>query len=55
MAQAETPERFERLVYRALAEQLIALPKASTLLRKPVHDVEIAIRGPILTDAHYSQ
>jgi Zn-dependent peptidase ImmA (M78 family)/DNA-binding XRE family transcriptional regulator len=55
MAQAETPERFERLVYRALAEQLIALPKASTLLQKPVHDVEIAIRGPAVADAYHRQ
>jgi len=52
---AEQPERFERLVYRALAEQLIALPKASTLLQKPMHDVEIAIRGPAVSDAYHSQ
>jgi len=55
MAHAEQPGRFERLVYRALAEQLIPLPKASTLLQKPVHDVEIAIRGPALADAYHSQ
>ena len=55
MAQAEIPERFEFLVYRALAEQLIALPKAATLLQKPVHDVEIAVRGPALADAHNRQ
>jgi Zn-dependent peptidase ImmA (M78 family)/DNA-binding XRE family transcriptional regulator len=55
MAQAEKPERFERLVYRALAEKLIALPKASTLLQKPIHDVEIAIRGPVFADASSSQ
>lgn len=55
MAQAEQPERFERLVYRALAEQLIALPKASALLHKPAHDIEIAIRGPGLVDAHHCQ
>lgn len=55
MARAEEPERFERLVYRALAEQLIALPKAATLLQKPMHDVEIAVRGPGPVDAHYSK
>lgn len=55
MAQAEQPERFERLVYRALAEQLIALPKASALLHKPAHDIEIAIRGPGVVDAHHCQ
>ncbi len=51
---AERPERFERLVYRALAERLISLPKAAALLRKPAHDVQIAIRGPSLPDAHRS-
>ena len=55
MAQAEEPERFEKLVYRALAEQLIALPKASMLLQKPAHDVEIAIRGAALADANNCQ
>lgn len=55
MALAEDPERFERLVYRALAEQLIALPKASMLLQKPAHDVEIAIRGAALADANNCQ
>jgi Zn-dependent peptidase ImmA (M78 family)/transcriptional regulator with XRE-family HTH domain len=55
MSRAEEPERFQNLVYRALAEQLIAIPKASMLLQKPVHDVEIAIRGVTLSDAHHSQ
>jgi Zn-dependent peptidase ImmA (M78 family) len=55
MARAEEPERFENLVYRALAEQLIALPRASMLLQKPVHDVEIAIRGAALVDANSHQ
>lgn len=45
MAHAEKPERFEKLVYRALAEKFIALPKASMLLQKPAHDIEIAVRG----------
>lgn len=54
-ARAEEPERFERLVYRALAEQLIALPKAAALLQKPMHDVEIAVRGPASSDAYHRQ
>ncbi len=55
MARAEEPERFEKLVYRALAEQLIALPKASLLLQKPAHDVQIAMRGAALADANNRQ
>lgn len=55
MARAEEPERFDNLVYRALAEQLISLPRASMLLQKPAHDVEIAIRGTTLADAHHRQ
>ena len=54
-ARAEEPERFENLVYRALAEQLIALPRASMLLQKPARDVEIAIRGAALADADNRQ
>ena len=54
-ARDEEPERFEKLVYRALAEQLIALPKASMLLQKPAHDVEFAIRGAALADANHRQ
>ncbi|MCP3385934.1 XRE family transcriptional regulator [Bradyrhizobium sp. CCGUVB4N] len=54
-ARDEEPERFEKLVYRALAEQLIALPKASMLLQKPTHDVEFAIRGAALADANSRQ
>jgi Zn-dependent peptidase ImmA (M78 family) len=45
MAKGEKPERFKTLVYRALAEQLISLPKAAMLLRLPTHDIEIAVRG----------
>ena len=54
-ARAEKPERFERLVYRALAERLISLPKGSALLKMPMHDVEIATRGPTISDANRSQ
>lgn len=53
MTRGEEPKRFEKLVYRALAEQFIALPKASMLLQKPAHDVEIAIRGAAMADASY--
>lgn len=55
MARGEKSERFEKLVYRALAEQLIALPKAATLLQRPSHDVEIEIRGTALADANNCQ
>jgi Zn-dependent peptidase ImmA (M78 family)/DNA-binding XRE family transcriptional regulator len=55
MARTEEPKRFEKLVYRALAEQLIALPKAGMLLQKPIHDIELAIRGAALTDANHCQ
>jgi Zn-dependent peptidase ImmA (M78 family)/transcriptional regulator with XRE-family HTH domain len=55
MASVEEPKRFEKLVYRALAEQLIALPRASMLLQKPAHDIEIAIRGSVRADAYSNQ
>jgi len=42
----EQPRRFESYVYRALAEGLIPTVKAATLLRKPVRDVEAALKGP---------
>jgi Zn-dependent peptidase ImmA (M78 family) len=38
--------RFERLCYRALAEGLISLSKAAELLRQPVQDVEVGLKGP---------
>lgn len=44
--QKENPSRFERLCYRTLSEDLISLPKAAELLRKPTHDIEVALRGP---------
>lgn len=47
IAQLEKPRRFESLVYRALAEGLIQTNRAATMLKKPVGDVEAAIRGPI--------
>lgn len=39
-AELETPLRFERLVYRALAEELISPIRAATLLDKPLVDIE---------------
>lgn len=55
MARAEDPERFENLVYRALAEQLIAPPKAASLLQRPIQEVESAVRGASLADANHRQ
>ncbi len=46
IAALERPQRFESYVYRALAEGLITSFKGATLLRKPVEDVEFAVRGP---------
>lgn len=46
IAQLEKPRRFEAHVHRALAEGLISAVKAANLLKKPVHDVEIALKGP---------
>jgi Zn-dependent peptidase ImmA (M78 family)/DNA-binding XRE family transcriptional regulator len=42
----EKPHRFERLVYRALAEDMISSSKAAELLRQPVAQVELGLRGP---------
>ncbi len=42
----EKPMRFERLVYQALAEQLISPVRASQLLKCPLSVVEKQIRGP---------
>jgi Zn-dependent peptidase ImmA (M78 family) len=42
----ERARRFERLCYRALAEDLISLSKASELLRKPIEEVEQRLKGP---------
>lgn len=49
--QFERARRFERLVYRALAEDLISTSKASELLREPVGVVEEGLRGPAGGDA----
>jgi len=44
--QRERALRFERLCYRALAEGLISLTKASELLRLPATEVEAGLKGP---------
>lgn len=41
----EKPKRFQRLCYRALAEDLITVPKAAELLQCPVRQVEAAMMG----------
>jgi Zn-dependent peptidase ImmA (M78 family)/transcriptional regulator with XRE-family HTH domain len=51
--QRERALRFERLCYRALAEDLISLAKAVELLRLPASEVEEGLRGPRSTDADH--
>ena len=41
----EQPQRFRRLCYRALAEQMISLPKAADLLQEQVSKVAQEMRG----------
>jgi len=43
----ETPHRFEQLLYRALAEEVISISKAAYLSRLPIDDIE---RGFSLSD-----
>ncbi|MCI0539704.1 MAG: ImmA/IrrE family metallo-endopeptidase [Verrucomicrobiales bacterium] len=45
-AVSEVPRRFERLVYRAAAEDMISMSKAVELLRVPLADVEKGLKGP---------
>ena len=42
----ESPRRFERLCYRALAEKLISPVKAGELLRQPLSEIEKGLKGP---------
>lgn len=42
----EKPLRFERLVYRALAEEMISPVRAAQLLKLPLAEVEAEMRGP---------
>jgi Zn-dependent peptidase ImmA (M78 family)/transcriptional regulator with XRE-family HTH domain len=51
----EQPTRFERSVYWALADHLVSLPRAAELLRRPVSEVELAVRGPVVDDPNSSQ
>jgi Zn-dependent peptidase ImmA (M78 family)/transcriptional regulator with XRE-family HTH domain len=46
IARLERPKRFDSLVYRALAEGLITSIKAAGLLKRPVSEVERAVKGP---------
>lgn len=46
IAAFERPARFEGLVYRALAEQLISPMRAAQLLKRPLAEIERGIRGP---------
>ncbi len=41
----EKPLRFERLVWRAVGDELIAPVRAAQLLKRPLNEVEISIRG----------
>jgi hypothetical protein len=51
--QRERALRFERLCYRALAERLISLTKATELLRLPASDVEAGLKGPRYADTDH--
>jgi Zn-dependent peptidase ImmA (M78 family) len=44
----EKPLRFERLVYRALAEDLISPVRAAKLLKLPLDRIEEEMRGPLV-------
>lgn len=54
-ANAEQARRFERLVYRAAAEDMISLPKAVELLRVPLVEVERGLKGPAESNANHRQ
>jgi len=53
--QTERALRFERLCYRALAEGLVSLSKAAELLRLPVQEVEVGLKGPQAAHADHRQ
>ena len=46
LATFERPRRFERLVWRALGEELISPVRAAELLKRSLSDIEREIRGP---------
>lgn len=48
---AEKPERFMMLVYQALAEHMISVPRAAQLLGKSLGEIELAMKGPALGEA----
>jgi Zn-dependent peptidase ImmA (M78 family) len=51
----ERPRRFERLCYRALAEGMISLAKATELLQQPLAKIEQGLKGPAEIDADHRQ
>lgn len=51
----ERPLRFERLCYRALAEEFVSLSKAAELLRIPLPKVEAGLKGPQAAYADHHQ
>lgn len=51
----ECPQRFERLCYRALAEDFVSLGKAAELLRTPLAKVEAGLKGPQIAHADHHQ
>jgi Zn-dependent peptidase ImmA (M78 family) len=53
--QRERPQRFERLCYRALAEDFVSLSKAAELLRLSLPRVEAGLKGPYRTDEDHHQ
>lgn len=48
----ERTNRFERLCYRALSEDMISLPKAAELLRMKPSDIRKEVRGPLADEGH---
>jgi len=48
----ESTNRFERLCYRALSEDMISLPKAAELLRKKPTEIREEVRGPLADEGH---
>ncbi|MFA6243339.1 MAG: XRE family transcriptional regulator [Candidatus Hydrogenedentales bacterium] len=50
---SERPKRFERMVYRAAAEDMISISKAVELLRLPLSEVENGLRGPVVAHASH--
>jgi hypothetical protein len=51
----ERAHRFERMCYRALAEDLISLGKTAELLRISVDKVEAGLKGPRMDHAGHRQ